>query len=182
MLKRGHTTKCRDCADKASALTKATKAKATVLERFMLVHYDRYDYSLVEYINSYTKVKIICPTHGEFSQLPDNRLQGMGCPSCANNGFDKTKSAILYYLRVTDNAITAYKIGITNRTVQERFNNTDLKKIQVLKTWDFPLGSDVYNKEQEILKLYKEFKYLGEPLLSSGNTELFTKDILGLDN
>ena len=30
------------------------------------VHGDKYDYSKVEYINSYTEVTIICPNHGEF--------------------------------------------------------------------------------------------------------------------
>lgn len=30
------------------------------------IHGNRYDYSLVEYTNSNTKVKIICEEHGEF--------------------------------------------------------------------------------------------------------------------
>lgn len=29
-----------------------------------MIHYDKYDYSLVDYINSQTKIKIICPKHG----------------------------------------------------------------------------------------------------------------------
>ena len=49
------------------------------------VHRDRYDYSRVEYINSKTKVCIICPEHGEFWQTPDKHLQGDGCPECAGN-------------------------------------------------------------------------------------------------
>ena len=31
-----------------------------------LVHGDKYDYSLVEYVNNSTKLIIICKAHGEF--------------------------------------------------------------------------------------------------------------------
>ncbi len=30
------------------------------------IHGDKYDYSLVNYINNTTKIKIICSTHGSF--------------------------------------------------------------------------------------------------------------------
>ena len=36
------------------------------------VHDDKYDYSKVVYVNSTTKVIIICPVHGEFPQTPGN--------------------------------------------------------------------------------------------------------------
>lgn len=42
-----------------------------------------YDYSKVNYINSHVPVIIICPKHGEFSQLPYTHLLGRGCPECA---------------------------------------------------------------------------------------------------
>lgn len=48
-----------------------------------LIHGDRYIYTKVEYINSKTKVCIICPEHGEFWMNPDNHLSGQGCPYCA---------------------------------------------------------------------------------------------------
>ena len=53
------------------------------IERAKLVHGDKYDYSKVEYINSKTKVCIICPEHGEFWQTPHNHVNGQGCPKCA---------------------------------------------------------------------------------------------------
>lgn len=55
-------------------------------ERAKIAHGDRYDYSLVEYINNHTKVKIICPDHGAFEQVPYAHLSGHGCPKC---GVDK---------------------------------------------------------------------------------------------
>ena len=45
-------------------------------------HNDKYDYSLVKYINNKTKVSIICKGHGIFEQSPDSHLKGHGCPSC----------------------------------------------------------------------------------------------------
>lgn len=50
------------------------------------VHGDKYDYSKVEYVDSKTKVKIICPIHGEFEKLPSAHLNGkQGCPYCKSN-------------------------------------------------------------------------------------------------
>lgn len=46
------------------------------------VHRYRYDYSLADYVNSKTSVKIICPIHGIFEQTPNNHLKGFGCRFC----------------------------------------------------------------------------------------------------
>ena len=46
------------------------------------VHGDRYDYSQVVYVNSKSKVKILCSEHGCFEQWPSNHLNGQGCPKC----------------------------------------------------------------------------------------------------
>lgn len=46
------------------------------------IHNDKYNYSLVEYINSKEKVKIICPIHGMFEQTPNKHLQNKGCSEC----------------------------------------------------------------------------------------------------
>lgn len=50
-------------------------------------HCGKYDYSKVKYINSYTKVCIICPIHGEFWMTPSNHLLNRGCPKCKGKGF-----------------------------------------------------------------------------------------------
>lgn len=52
------------------------------VERARKAHGDKYDYSKVEYINNSTKVCIVCPTHGEFWQKPNNHFQGKGCRDC----------------------------------------------------------------------------------------------------
>jgi hypothetical protein len=52
------------------------------IDRAKKIHGDKYNYSKVEYINSYTKVIIICATHGEFTQQPSTHLLGAGCRKC----------------------------------------------------------------------------------------------------
>ena len=47
-----------------------------------VVHNCFYDYSKADYLNYSTKIKIICPKHGEFLQNPKNHLNGNGCPEC----------------------------------------------------------------------------------------------------
>lgn len=52
------------------------------IEKSKAIHDNKYDYSLVDYINSRTKIKIICPKHGEFEQKSNNHLNGGGCQKC----------------------------------------------------------------------------------------------------
>lgn len=59
--------------------------KETFIEKSSIHHKDKnYDYSLVNYVNSKTKVNIICPKHGIFAVRPNNHVLGTGCPKCAN--------------------------------------------------------------------------------------------------
>ena len=54
-------------------------------------HNNFYDYSLVEYKNQKTKIKIICPIHGIFEQTPDSHKKN-SCPECGKiNSHNKQK-------------------------------------------------------------------------------------------
>jgi hypothetical protein len=58
----------------------------TFTEKAREIHGNKFEYSLVMYTNSYTKIDIICPTHGVFSQRPcDHINQKQGCPKCSHN-------------------------------------------------------------------------------------------------
>lgn len=52
------------------------------LQRARAAHGDTYDYSKVDVSTQMAAVTIICPTHGEFTQLPKQHLKGRGCPKC----------------------------------------------------------------------------------------------------
>jgi hypothetical protein len=70
--------KCRN--DKLSK--RYRKSKEGFIKNAKEVHGDKYDYSKVNYVNTNTKIKIICPEHGEFKQVPYAHLQSKGCPIC----------------------------------------------------------------------------------------------------
>jgi hypothetical protein len=57
--------------------------KEDFLSRAFKVHGKRYDYSKSIYVNTSTKMIIICPEHGEFLKNPRNHIYGkQGCPKC----------------------------------------------------------------------------------------------------
>jgi hypothetical protein len=53
------------------------------IENAKETHKNKYDYSKVEYINSKTKVIIICKIHGDFKQLPQDHINGSKCSKCS---------------------------------------------------------------------------------------------------
>ena len=165
---------CKYCGIVARALLR-TKKDDQVISEFKQIHGNKYDYSLMKYENVKQNITILCSEHGPFPQTPDTHLKGSGCPSCAVTGFDRNKPGTLYYLSINNGE--AYKIGITNRTIQQRFKS-DMQYITILHQVHYKNGQDAYDEEQRILKQYKEFKYIGPDLLKDGNTELFIKDIL----
>ena len=59
------------------------------------VHGDKYDYSKVEYKDTFTKVKIICPIHGEFMQRPTLHLTGSGCQKCNQSKIEQVIDKML---------------------------------------------------------------------------------------
>lgn len=72
--------------------------KEEFVERSIKVHGNKYNYSLVDYKNSCTKVEIICPIHGVFEQNPKHHMNGSECFKCSylerNN--DKLKGKDFY--------------------------------------------------------------------------------------
>ena len=54
------------------------------IEKANKIHNNKYDYSIINYINNHTLINIICKKHGIFSQLPLNHLKGNNCYKCSN--------------------------------------------------------------------------------------------------
>ena len=55
------------------------------IEKSKIKHGNRYNYNLVEYKNSETKVKIVCEIHGTFEQTPYQHLHSKGCSECSGS-------------------------------------------------------------------------------------------------
>jgi len=62
-----------------------------LVERFKLIHGDKFCYDLVSYVNAKTPVKIICKTHGVFEQKPYSHLNGSGCLDCKRTTIGQLK-------------------------------------------------------------------------------------------
>ena len=61
----------------------ANAAQQAFITESNLKYYNKYDYSLVKYINDYTPVIVICPEHGELVLLPTRHRRGVdGCRKC----------------------------------------------------------------------------------------------------
>lgn len=85
---------------------KRGKYRLTTLETFISqakeIHGDKYDYSKVEWKNTYSKIIIICPIHGDFTQVPQNHIRlKCGCRKCgreiANSKVNKYND--VYFLK-----------------------------------------------------------------------------------
>ena len=77
---------CKKCLSEENSNRFKNKNFITISEK---IHDNKYDYSLVKYINNKTKIKIICPKHGVFEQIPSSHLKGHGCPICRNSKGEK---------------------------------------------------------------------------------------------
>lgn len=72
---------CPKCAQ-LSRIEKMTRTQEEFERKANLVHNNKYTYC-GDYKNGTTKIRIICPVHGEFMQIPQHHLCGEGCPRCA---------------------------------------------------------------------------------------------------
>jgi hypothetical protein len=171
-------------------------------ERFIasakLVHGEVFGYERVVYNDSKSTIEIRCPIHGYFRQSPNTHLNGSGCSTCGKIaravGIGKAKwrdhpavgmlPGSLYYLKLTlvDGRVL-FKIGVTKSTVDIRFRDyrgrANPLDIDVLASWRAPIAAAI-SIEQELLREFRQFRARGERVLLSGNSELFTKDVLGI--
>lgn len=120
------------------------------VERSKIIHNNLYDYSLVNYVNKRTKVKIVCQEHGIFEQTPDHHLyQKNGCNKCGgtskstnsefiikaekiyNNKYDYSKVEYVNNKEKVD--IICSKHGIFQQRPNEHLNGNGCNKCGILK-------------------------------------------------
>lgn len=71
---------------------KTRLSKNNFIEIAQNVHNNKYDYSFTNYVDINTKIKYICPIHGEVEQLPRNHLR-YGCRFCSKDNVRKNTSS-----------------------------------------------------------------------------------------
>jgi len=128
---------------KCGKIKQTSKIKLSIkyfINRSNIIHNNKYDYSLVDYKNNYTKIKIICPIHGEFEQNPKHHLEGKGCSLCSGNkklnsvifienskkiyGDKYDYSLVDYKNNYTKIKIICKKHGIFEQTPHSHFNSS----------------------------------------------------------
>ena len=92
--------------------------KLMTTEQFIIYsnikHKNKYDYSLSNYINGRSKIKIICPKHREFEQLANVHLQGYGCSKCSKVGKLNNLDFIEKAIELHGNKYNYFKVDYTN--------------------------------------------------------------------
>lgn len=82
------------------------------IEKSNKTHNNKYDYTKSVYINSYTKISIVCKEHGLFKQLPNNHISGQGCPKCS--GKSLSNDELLLKMKKIHNNKYDYTLAIFN--------------------------------------------------------------------
>lgn len=148
------------------------------------IHPNIYDYSLIEYVKWDSKISIICPIHGVFQQTPNAHLSGKGCLDCSLilQGHSKTNFkqrclknnnglGILYVIRCFNNDEEFYKVGITSKSVIERFKYKFPYQFEIINIIE-DCSDNIHTLETFIKNFYKEKSY--KPLIHfEGYTECF---------
>jgi hypothetical protein len=94
------------------------------IEKAKSIHGDRYDYSLTKYINTRTKLTIICKEHGVFYAVASKHLSGRLCRAC---GFVEAKKTNLERYGVENPG--------QNKEVQEKVKKTNIERYGVEHTF-----------------------------------------------
>ena len=126
---------CPECG-KETVSRKMTCDTEEFLNKCHEVHGDTYDYSKVDYIDCKTPVIIICPKHGEFSQLPTTHIHGCGCPMCGqqnlcesyvgdwlkNHNINNIHHYITDLIKISGHIIIDFKVIIDKKEIWVEFN------------------------------------------------------------
>jgi len=131
------------------------------------IHNNKYDYSLVEYINCKTKVEIICPKHGIFKQIPDHHYRGVGCPECSNfYGSFQDKTLYIFY----DEKYNLMKIGVSkdpDRRLSDISKGKDKTGLKILEIYEKCASLETF-----LHKKYEPFRTT-HTLYEDGSSEWF---------
>lgn len=161
---------CKSCG-RSRQIAKRRSTTEEFIKKAAIIHGDKYDYSLVDYVNNSIKVCIGCKTHGQFLQSPAGHLRGNGCLFCVSTGYKLDKPGFLYLLSSGD--IT--KIGITNKNPPRRISEISSsykERFELVSSWYFEDGRKALELEKIFLKYLKN-NYLQPDSYFDGYTECF---------
>ena len=137
------------------------KSKEDILNEARIIHKNKYKYLINNFKNIHSKIKIICPIHGEFEQRIYSHLQGYGCSKCSKN--DSKYEIILKEFFIKNNFDVKHKY----KPYWLKFDKNGRKELDIYIP-DLNLaieynGKDFHHSTKGISKFldltYKEFDY-----------------------
>jgi len=81
-------------------------------------HSNKYNYSEVDFKDSKSAVKIICPLHGVFEQVPNKHLSGSGCFKCGGSEKSNTNEFIERSSKIHNNIYGYEKVNYINNKLK----------------------------------------------------------------
>ena len=181
---------CKICAEKSKS-SKRFYSNETFTKLAQQKYGDKYDYSKTIYIRSSKPVVVTCREHGDFLVRPNAHLskETSGCSKCSYRGNSWSRSGFvkfvdknyggkckLYLIECSNNHEKFIKVGITCRSVKQRFSTKiqmpyDFSEIFI--TTESP--EMVYDVEKTVIDRFKIFKH--QPKIEfGGKTECFNYD------
>ena len=177
---------CQKCGHEVTASYRRSDTREFI-SKAKRVHLSRYDYSKVKYTLKDNLVVIICKEHGDFKQSANNHLRGQNCPKCAmkNMGYTRTNfvnscekyggTGSLYAIKCFDDKEVFYKVGITSRTVSERFCSISEMPYSYKTIYDFEGDPEfVFDIERKLHAILHSKHYQPNTIFGGHLTECFT--------
>lgn len=176
---------CLKCYNETVKPTVKNKGLDKFIEESVSRFGDNFSYEKSKYINTMTKLTLICREHGEFEAVPNEHLSSVygGCSDCYNNrpnifkmeNYEKiaTEGANLYVLKMEKECESFWKIGISkdvsNRIKQLSRSGYDVKEGYYFFHRDSGL---IYLIEKDLHEYYKDCKHVPS-LKFKGSGECF---------
>ena len=180
--------------NKTPTIESATDKNLYAIKRFEKIYdTELYDYKDIEYINSYTPLKIFCNKHRDyFYKSFSHHIDGQGCIRCAEelkHSFEWKSWHIaginyryfsafkLYILKlVEEDGLVFYKIGKTFKKISQRclaFKN-EYKTYEILHEEKSKDGVFISELEQYLKTIIKDKSYIPKKKFG-GYSECFTR-------
>lgn len=180
-------TGCSLCKDiiNANLPQRQPKSVQLFIEQANVIHKGFFDYSEVDYKSTHVGVKIICKKHNSaFVQTPAHHLSGKnGCVTCKNKGYMwgrddfitayGHKDCIFYVLECFNDNELFYKIGITSKSVRQRYHrhNMPYEYRIILEYKD--TAESIWDLECHFKELFKSNYYKPNMKFAGSSTETF---------
>jgi hypothetical protein len=122
------------------------------LDKAEKIHDNKYNYDRVNYINGRTKIDIICPDHGVFSQTPNAHLRGQGCPVCGKEKQSNSRRLTTQDFIERSKGVHGYTYDYSESIYEKENIPTEEPNVTAPDEWspDFNLtifGENIYDRK-----------------------------------